>query len=263
MNTIKKLTFFSAAALAMATALISCNGNGEKSESSDLISFESYSYKVYAQGEMADSVAKEIPDYTGVWECRSNGVLPKSAAGKDVTALRDTLCSLAGVSFTDEGKVQTKLPDFLTTPDAKLDTVQARSMLVSNVSLNLLTPKVMVFDIYSYQYPEGAAHGTFANTFINYSLTEGKVLTLTDIFGSDYEAKLLPLIKQKLSERDDLLVSLDDVKISPNFQITDEGVNFVYGIYVITPYSSGEPKVSFYAAELKDILTPTATSLFD
>lgn len=263
MKTKKIFWAYAALAALFAGSLTACSDKKTDDNcASDLVSFETYSFKVMAKATPTDSVDGEIPDYTGFWQCESSGVLPVRVADKDVKPLRDTICALAGISIDTKDKLSARLPDFLNPVEEKTDSLRARSMLISNVSLKLMTSKVMVFDIYSYRYPEGAAHGDFDNTYVNYDLLKGKVLTMADIFKSGYEEQLLKLIRAKAAERQDLLVKPEDVKIPSNFRITDEGIDFVYSIYEITPYSSGEPSVSFYAPELNDILSAEGKALF-
>lgn len=262
MKTKKIFLAYAALAVLFAGTLAACSEKTDDNCASDLVSFETYSFKVMAKATPTDSVDGEIPDYTGFWQCESSGVLPVRVADHDVKPLRDTICVLAGISIDTKDKLSARLPDFLKPAEEKVDSLQARSMMLSNVSLKLMTSKVMVFDIYSYRYPEGAAHGDFDNAYLNYDLLKGKVLTEADVFKPGYEEQLLKLIRAKVAERQDLLVKPEEVKIPANFRITDEGIDFVYSIYEITPYSSGEPSVSFYAPELNDILSTEGKALF-
>ena len=67
----------------------------------------------------------------------------------------------------------------------------------------------------------------------------------------------------QLAERDDLLVELSEVKLPANFRVTDEGVDFIFGLYEVAPYSSGEIEVELNAYALAHLLTDWAkTSLF-
>ena len=45
------------------------------------------------------------------------------------------------------------------------------------------------------------------------------------------------------------------------FEVTSNGLNFLYGIYEIAPYSEGEVSVDFQSYELIDLFAPGAMEL--
>lgn len=63
------------------------------------------------------------------------------------------------------------------------------------------------------------------------------------------------MLRSKLKDgKYDLLVPLNEIGIPTDFEITESGINFIYGLYEIAPYSSGEITVEFATYELDDIL---------
>ena len=65
------------------------------------------------------------------------------------------------------------------------------------------------------------------------------------------------MIRARLKEdKVDLMVPLDKVEVSDIFEITSNGIRFLYPLYEIAPFSEGEISVSFDAFELEDLLAP-------
>ena len=245
------------AAMAMGLALSACGGgNADRLD----VCYEEYDYLSVACKTEGDSLAADSALIT--WRCEAEGVLPLKIGKLDIKQLRDTLMALGAVDL-DGSKAVAKLPaGYKAAPDTHPDSVE--SVVANNLSVVLVNPRVMVWRCYHYAYPAGAAHGTYSDTYINYSTEgDGKVLSLADIFRKGAESQLLEMVRAQLAERDDLLVELSEVKLPANFRVTDEGVDFIFGLYEVAPYSSGEIEVELNAYALAHLLTDWAkTSLF-
>ena len=77
-----------------------------------------------------------------------------------------------------------------------------------------------------------------------------------------YEKELLSLIRKKIADaKVDLTVDIDEVGMPSEFEVTSNGLNFLYGIYEIAPYSEGEVSVDFQSYELVDLFAPGAMEL--
>ncbi|MDE5653792.1 MAG: RsiV family protein [Muribaculaceae bacterium] len=250
------------AALAMA-GMTACGGNNDDKNG---ISFESFSFSEVADGADSDSLRNVIDDFDGRWSVHTDGVLPTRLGKGDIDFLRDSLCNLAGVEIV-EGKLCEALPAELTPLDTKTvaDSVRGttpKSEYINQLSVDLLTPKLAVFHNYTYSYPEGAAHGMSVNSYVNYDIQKGEIVTLNRLFTAGFEKLLLPAIRKKLEDSGvELLVEPEEVKMPQQFRITSSGVEFIYGLYEIAPYAEGEPTVMFYSSELSSILTPAGKTL--
>ena len=254
---IERAALFAVSLLLVGGAMTSCSG----SDSKDATAFESYSFTAKADGADNDSVADKIVDFNGVWECSGRGVMPVRLGGHDITALRDTLQTLACVDLTD-GKARLKYPAELREHKEGKDSVAPKSKMVTDLSVALLTPQTVVFRVFGYTYPEGAAHGMYSNRFVNYDLREGKILSVSDIFNPGYEKELRELIADKVeSTVSSLLVEKDEIPVSDNFRLTDSGIEFVYSLYSVAPYSDGEVTADFAVYELDNLLKPSAKVL--
>lgn len=250
-----------AVAMVAGLGLMASCGENDRSVKSDGMTFATFSHKTLAMGKDADSIKAANPDYSGLWEITADGVIPVSACGHNIKALCDTVMALASVKEGVDGKIRSRLPDYLVPEVEKTDTTKVRSLMMSKISVNLLTPEVLVMQVFTYSYAEGAAHGVYANTYVNYDVAKGKVLSLSDIFTPGFEKYVLPAILEQLKADGNLIVDADKVKVPDNFRITEEGVEFVFGLYAVAPYSSGEPRVGFYTSDIEDILTPEGKAL--
>lgn len=238
--------------------LTGCQNGGQGSEGG--IVFEEYSVKGVGVGNDRDSICGEFKDYNGVWQVSSRGILPKKIGKHDITSLRDTLSLLANLDFNSE-KPAVRFPEYIIASEEKLDSASAKSLLASNIIVDRLTPKVVVFRTFTFQMPEGAAHGVYSTSYINYDITTGKILTFRDIFVNDYEPQLLHLIGERLADGRELLVSPEEIGLPNVVRLTEDGVEFLYGLYEIAPYSEGEPRVLIYYSLLRDLLTPEMQSI--
>ena len=114
-----------------------------------------------------------------------------------------------------------------------------------------------------YQYTGGAHGGTFI-TCRNLRLEDGSVVTLDNYFKPGYEDVLLPVLEKKLleyaecSSRDELdehgYFSNEPMFVSPNFEIRQDTIDFIYNQYDIAPYSTGITTLSVANDEIRSIL---------
>lgn len=237
--------------LGLLTGMAACG-----SSDNEFFSFQSFSLSTVAEGSDNDSVKDEIPAYDGRWDVSVSGIQPVKIGPNELTALNDTLGKMACVNFTAEPAV-IQLPSELTAVTQQTsDSIPPKSKLTKTISLDLLNTRVAVFRVHSYSYPEGAAHGLYSNLYVNYDIENGEVLSLSNLFKPGFESTLQPEIVSRLKNRKvQLLLDDDEIGISSNFRLTGEGVEFIYGLYSIAPYSEGEPTVTFHPYELASILS--------
>lgn len=242
-------------------SLSSCGGSANE----EFFSFQTFSLKTTAVSADADSAVNRDRkiDFDGRWEVTTSGVMPVKVGPNPVDALCDTLSVMACADLSQAQPV-ISLPKELRLPDGKeaLPDSVPLSRLMKRLTVDMVSPEVAVFRVYTYAYPEGAAHGVYSNRFINYDVAGGSVLSLDSLFVSGYRRTLQPEIVKRLKENHSrLLVEDDEVEVSPVFRLTDDGVELIYGIYSVAPYSDGEPIVAFKPYELLDILSPTGKRL--
>ena len=259
-----------AAAAAVALALGACTGNRSGKDNAELslsdsipqnTSFESYTYDVIATAT-ADSTLSHFPDSVGKWRLVGDGVLPVKVGSHDITLLRDTLMKIAQVVCDKPGNALPSGVDGLEVSDQKVASTPYANTNVNSLGIAMMSPYVIVWERYVYNYFWGAAHGQYSTDYINYSALDNKVLSLSDLFVPGYERDLLEIVRQKLVEEDiPLLVGINEVELPANFRIRGNGISLVYPLYAIAPYSEGEVKVDLSVYDLDGLLTPRALEM--
>lgn len=247
-------------------SVASCNNNvKDKSAEADacgasLVELESYKYDVIAAYPDSDALDVEGGKY---WRFSGSGILPLKVGDKDVTTLRDSLMRLAKMEMPGKDKAAPLLDDDLTATTVSPDSAKACSQSVNQISVALTTPELVVWKNFYYTYMCRAAHGFYSTTYINYGIEDGKILSVADLMQPGYEQKLTKLIRNRISENKvPLLESVDSVSIPNNFELTTDGINFIYGLYEITPYAAGEITIEFKSYELDSLLTPAAATRY-
>lgn len=244
--------------LAAFLGFIACSKTEEKKSS---IALEPFSYSQIVQS--SDSVAPGTEIYS-YWNLSGQGLLPVFEEGNEgVHALRDSLECLARVRFADDGKAEARLDsDYKAILKGKAP-AEAGSTCDYNLDIVLATPRVMVWKLSYYSYAYHAAHGMYGTSYLNYSLSQNKILSLSDILTGDYAKTLRKLLQNELSEKEDLMVSVDEIEIPKDWRLTTEGLEFSWQLYEIAPYSAGIITATVNAYDLEPLLTPAARSYFN
>ncbi len=216
------------------------------------IQFESYTFDLIGEYYGKDS----IPTPGGrLTRFIGHGVLPQDIGDTDIHNLRETLLDMAGVRFEDGNPVPV-LPDSTRLTDLVAADTEACGESISALSTTLVTPRAVVWESENYGYACLAAHGNTSTKFVNFCLTDGKIIKLEDLFITGYEKPLLKLIREKLKSSDhDLLMPVSQVELPEQFGLTSKGIIFSYDPYMIAPYSEGTIQVELSAGELTDILS--------
>lgn len=246
----KVLKFMSVALLMLSVA---CSNEKESNvaASDKTMKFESFSYDVVAQDSAGSGKS-------ALWHNIGRGVLPLSIGDADISLLRDSLIRLTQVELSSSGDASPRLGNGVRVIDKDPSKTETGNFTTNELYVVLNTGSIIVWQNHFEGYAYGAAHGIHSNSYVNYSVVDKKIISLTDIFKPGYEKTLTQMLREKLSDNKNLLVPTDEVQIPHQFRITSDGIDFVYGIYEIAPYSSGEIVVNLYAYELQDLLTPAA-----
>jgi hypothetical protein len=117
------------------------------------------------------------------------------------------------------------------------------------------------FDIYVYS--DGAAHPNGYSRTLNYDLSNGREITLDELFlsGSNYLQTLSDLCKTQLAARDIgfEVFSAGADPLAENFQrwnISDEGLVITFDAYQVAAYAAGPQLVTIPFSELQSITNP-------
>lgn len=244
------------AALLLAVAS-SCSSDKTKQSENESIEFESYNFTRIAEQTEGDSLAFPGSEYCRV---SGQGVLPVKIGKNDISALRDSLSKLAEIEFPASGVVSPVMTEGWKLTE-KSDTTTACGERFNYLSMVLTTPYIIVWQDYVGMLNCGAAHGIYANRYVNYSLRNGKILNLSDLMKPGYQKRLTEMLQEKLDGNENVSAEIQEIGIPEQWRVTPDGITFIYSVYEIGPYSSGEIEVPFYLYEFEEIMTREGANL--
>lgn len=245
--------------LALAAVMAGC-GTDKAEGTASSVQFEGYEYDCIF--ELPDSLALDGEGGRYV-RVSGQGVLPTAISGEQTEIVRDSLMRLGGVKEINKtGAVPIVNPGYkMTGLDPHKDA--ACSTRYNQLTVTLVTPRLVVWRDYAYGYLCRSAHGMYTTTYVNYSIDQKKIITLSDIFKDGYEKDLASMLREKLAEDEVALsVPLEEVGVPADFEITENGIRFVYSLYEIAPYVEGEVAVTIASYEFGDILRPGVEDMF-
>lgn len=107
-------------------------------------------------------------------------------------------------------------------------------------------------------YYFGGAHGTSWTDALVFDLRDGHVIEEHELFKEDYKPFLSSILTKhakanaETSENFTLLVS--EIEPNGNFEVSEDGITYIYNPYDIAPYSSGTVRIAVPWSELHPIL---------
>jgi hypothetical protein len=260
-------------AMIAASLLLSLGSCTEKATTEDnTISFEtitgSGAFTLVGSGEELEAAA----DMT--YGDSVSLVMPVSIYGKDITALRDSILANAFDSIGEDTRVviersirrSAEENGYPVKEDTrKLPIFERDGYSVTIGSVIALNSDYLTYCVSSNVYTPGAAHGITTSKYLTYSITDSKILTLSDVFTAE-GLKDLPAEIQKQAEENISVIGPTEIEALPigeNFYISASGeIVFVYQPYEVASFAQGEIKVSFYPYELAEFLSKTAIERF-
>jgi hypothetical protein len=128
-----------------------------------------------------------------------------------------------------------------------------------NCKLVHVDPFILSIAVSDYFYTYGAAHPNSGRTHLNFDLSTGKLLQLTDLFSEKNIQKLSVLGEKKFiaqygSEWWDF--EPGNFKLARNFSLTAKGITFHYNTYEIGSYANGAPSFFIPYTEIKKLMKP-------
>lgn len=109
----------------------------------------------------------------------------------------------------------------------------------------------------------GGAHGLYSEDFYNIDLSDGHIISLSDICDKSQTSALIDaIVKQlevvykctslkQLQDKHNIFMLSDEPVMAANFYYAADGITFVYNEYEIAPYSEGIIKVTVPYATMK------------
>lgn len=255
-----KKKIFSVAMMGLLLVMGAC-GTKEKREKENSkdetvvenLSFESYKFERMGEYEDSDTRASDGERYV---RYVSEGVLPRDLGTGGAGMLRDSLMRMALLVSDDEGRPAPLMPDSMIRVYNIPDSILNCGFVYTSLSTTLLTPRVVVWEIDRETYAYHAAHGNRFTGYVNYNLTNGKIINLSDLMNPGYEDKLTAVLREKVKEENiQLLVKPEELEIPKAFAITSDGLLFSFNPYSIAPYSEGIIKIDVPIDDILDILS--------
>lgn len=131
--------------------------------------------------------------------------------------------------------------------EAQTDGVGQSSTTIRFVGQN---QHLATFEIMTYIYAAGAAHGMYHKEYVNFDLKQKKRITVPDLMANKDENKLLDALFEEngqwLSAHS---IERSKLQLSDNFYYGVNGIVFVYPLYELASYAEGmsELVLSYYA----------------
>lgn len=240
----------------MIAALFMIASCGKKKEEEpvktrDLV-FESFTYDLVGKGVYPDSLWADSTVYI---RFMGQGVIPKDIGDTDIKHLRDTLLKLSGLTI-EGGITEPLLPQGMELTDLPTGETDLNGEIHTSLSTTLMTPRAVVWKNQIYTYAEMSPHGNCATKYINFCMTDGKILHLYELMKPGYQLRLRDIIRKKIQEKNlELLVNINEIEIPKEFAITSQGLIFSFDPYDIAPYAEGTIEVEVDLDSLQDMLS--------
>lgn len=259
-----------------APALTSCDGAGQGTTGDNVISFaelnasRAYILEGSAEDFMRDS---DLVCYDSV-----SIMIPTAIKGLNISELQDSILSAAFDTISDD---HTAAMNRYLDAQASNMGYTAKAISRDSVAINLydadgytlitgevvsMTGAMLTYSVTNSSYSPGAAHGMTHRLYLNFSLSDGKVIKLGDLFTAE-GLKALPGVIQSQADKMTSTLGITSITELPaydNFFITAAGdIVFAFQPYEVASYAQGEVKVPFYAYELAQYMTPYGLKIFN
>lgn len=231
------------------TISLSCSRSGNINNAFSLVS---YKYDKISEVTDTDSIEGEDAMY---WRSLGSGILPQAIGAADISQLRDTLEKLGFVEFDGKSGASPRKAAHLKVTNENPSERPAGNYSVNRLTIQRFSPEIVVWKSFLAYYTAGAAHPRQQTRYVNYSVSNNRILTLNNIFRPGFRAPLTEMIRERLADNEDVFPDAD-IRIPDNFYLTESGITFVYDQYEIAPYSAGEIEVFFYDFEITDLFRP-------
>lgn len=270
MKTFYRLLFVGSAA---AFVLAGCKGRDLSSWGNAIVFSDIHSSRSYVLDGSADDFMR---DTDVVCVDSVSLMMPQAILGYDIRAFQDSILSAAfdtvGVDY--DGVIKGYFERISSEHGYPLKVGPAGTQTLYDaggytfVSGEVvgLTGAFLTYCVTSSYYMPGAAHGMSGRRYMCYSLADGKILTLSDLFTRD-GLQALPGHIQAQADRMTSVLGVTTISSLPangNFYLSAGGdIVFAYQPYEVASYAQGEVKVPFYPYELSQYMTPYGLGLFN
>lgn len=251
--------------------LASCNDSQKERNDNQSTTFETYTG---SSTYTLKNSAKQLDQDSDV-VCNDSValILPMVLDNTDAVAVRDSIMMLAlGNANADANtaiktwlETEARETGYETAPsDANPATADGFNHVKGYV-VNL-SPEMLVYCVTTDTYAPRAANGLTTNSYINYSMAQGKMLSLADLFTADGLKALPGLIAEQAESNPAYAgkVTIASLPEGNNYYLSSEGeIVFSFNPLEVGPHSLGTVDVAFYPYELVSYMTPEAITMFN
>ncbi len=113
------------------------------------------------------------------------------------------------------------------------------------------------FEMLTYSYSAGAAHGMYHKEYVNFDLNTKKRIALQDLIIAGSDSKLIEALYQNnMTWLDAHSVEQNKLQLSDNFYYGANGIVFVYPLYELASYAEGMSELNLPYVLAKDLIKP-------
>lgn len=183
---------------------------------------------------------------------------------KDLSSIDKITANFNGIRKVSEKRVISSLNDKVQAEYNQWNEnkdLQVNYDILSDVSVSYLDEKIISISSFDYSYT-GGAHGIYGVFPKIYSIETGRDIgkSASDLVYNIKDRTLVEIMKKKLLEnlKEGDYFKFNDIELSNTFDITPNGVKFIWQIYDIAPYSVGMIEINFTFNELKPFIDPNS-----
>lgn len=210
--------------------------------------------------------------------CEASFLMPESLNGFDTQILKDEILKTAFDTTTTEctrklidgslGSIAASVGDghYTLAADSSATLGTADGAYTVSGTVASMTPSVLSYCIRTSSYEPRAAHGMTKDSYVNYDLKDGKIITIGDVVTADGLDKLPEVLKTIAYSMRNYIgpTELTALPTDGNFYMNLDGdLVFVYQPYEIASYAQGIIEIPVPAYLISDLLTPYGKTLFD
>ncbi|MDE6277056.1 MAG: hypothetical protein K2M06_03010 [Muribaculaceae bacterium] len=262
-----------ALSLLLAAAVSSCSASCDKAQCADSddtddtrVAFttvsESETYTLPGTDSLFNS------DKDAVFSAHASLIMPANVSNANVTILREAIVKAATAGKVDVKSPEQTLKEYfkataqslgypeVAKSDDDVDIMDADGFISITGTIASMSPRILSYAITEYLYPVHAANGQTTLTYVNYDFSDGKVMTLGDVFTPE-GLKELPAVIAERAKETQPEAEITALPASGSYYIDYEGrIVFVYEQGEVAARAAGAVSAAFYPQELMQYMTP-------
>ncbi len=255
--------------ISIALVCFSCINNSNKSNVSKITEESNFPSDKLEFTSLSDTTIYHLANKSDMpkYEIITNIVYPlaNGVAGDDNLLTKDFISNCIGKEYSKKENTEEALNSLTkdliknyitevcgTTPENKIEGeswMNYEYILSNDILYN--AHGILSYSCDTYVYT-GGAHGLNTTLCYVYDFYDNKEVLINSIFKEESLPNVLSLIKEELAREeyaDD--IDMDNVNVTENFFVDDEGIHWIYNPYEIAPYALGAIEVSIPYSDIE------------